>query len=136
MLRKKSYWIILALVLLSIAVPLWLLLPRDPDAANDPWETVPANKIKTDHTHLLSGPFASGSEVTVACLACHPDAAKDMMKTSHWSWESEPFKVASRPEPVRLGKKKRDQQLLYRHPLELASLHRLPRRLRLERCRF
>ena len=105
MLRKKSYWIILALVLLSIAVPLWLLLPRDPDAANDPWETVPAKKIKTDHTHLLSGPFASGSEVTVACLACHPDAAKDMMKTSHWSWESEPFKVASRPEPVRLGKK-------------------------------
>jgi hypothetical protein len=31
--------------------------------------------------------FASGPEVTKACLACHTEAAKQVQKTKHWTWE-------------------------------------------------
>ncbi|MFO7652792.1 MAG: tetrathionate reductase family octaheme c-type cytochrome [Candidatus Krumholzibacteriia bacterium] len=37
---------------------------------------------------MLEGPFASGPEVTEACLMCHEDAAFNFMKSSHWTWES------------------------------------------------
>ncbi|NTV96983.1 MAG: tetrathionate reductase family octaheme c-type cytochrome [Thiobacillus sp.] len=42
-----------------------------------------------DHTTYkeLEGPFQSGPEVTQACLKCHGKAAKQVMKTKHWTWE-------------------------------------------------
>jgi octaheme c-type cytochrome (tetrathionate reductase family) len=38
-----------------------------------------------DHNEI-AGPFASGPEVTKACLECHEDQAIEVMKTSHWTW--------------------------------------------------
>jgi len=38
-----------------------------------------------DHSKI-EGPFASGPEVTKACLECHENEAMDVMKTSHWTW--------------------------------------------------
>ncbi len=35
---------------------------------------------------ILKGPFRSGPEVTATCLTCHTEAAKQVMKTSHWTW--------------------------------------------------
>ena len=42
-----------------------------------------------DHAKFkeLQGPFASGPEVTKACLGCHTEAAKQLHKTTHWTWE-------------------------------------------------
>jgi len=42
-----------------------------------------------DHSKFkeLQGPFKSGEEVTAACLACHTEAAKQVMATRHWTWE-------------------------------------------------
>ncbi len=42
-----------------------------------------------DHTKYeeLKGPFASGSEVTRACLSCHNKAGKQFMHSIHWKWE-------------------------------------------------
>ena len=42
-----------------------------------------------DHAKFkeLQGPFKSGEEVTAACLACHTEAAKQVMATRHWTWE-------------------------------------------------
>lgn len=42
-----------------------------------------------DHTKFdeLRGPFASGEDVTRACLSCHTEAAKQVMATRHWTWE-------------------------------------------------
>lgn len=37
---------------------------------------------------VLQQPFSSGPEVTAACLTCHNDAAKQVQKTKHWTWES------------------------------------------------
>ncbi len=41
-----------------------------------------------DHTKFeeLNGPFADGPSVTRACLGCHTEAAKQLHKTTHWTW--------------------------------------------------
>lgn len=42
-----------------------------------------------DHSKFkeLQQEFQSGPEVTKACLACHTEAAKQIMHTEHWKWE-------------------------------------------------
>lgn len=47
------------------------------------------SKSTADHSKFkeLKGPFASGSEVTKACLSCHTEAAQQVMGTRHWTWE-------------------------------------------------
>ena len=54
-------------------------------AATDP------NPSTADHSKFeqLKGPFATGPEVTKACLGCHTEAAKQLHKTSHWTWAYE-----------------------------------------------
>ena len=50
----------------------------------------PANaKAGPDHSKFaaLQENFASGPDVTRACLTCHTAAAKEMHKTQHWKWE-------------------------------------------------
>ncbi len=44
--------------------------------------------ITADHTkhEALKQPFASGPEVTKACLSCHSEAAAQIHKTIHWTW--------------------------------------------------
>jgi len=42
-----------------------------------------------DHSQfeILQQDFQTGPEVTAACLTCHTEAAKQIMKTVHWTWE-------------------------------------------------
>lgn len=42
-----------------------------------------------DHSKFkeLEKTFATGPEVTKACLECHTEAAKQVHKTKHWTWE-------------------------------------------------
>ncbi|HPP46369.1 MAG TPA: tetrathionate reductase family octaheme c-type cytochrome [Accumulibacter sp.] len=51
--------------------------------------TVKKSQSTADHSKFeaLKGPFASGSEVTKACLSCHTEAAGQIMKDKHWTWE-------------------------------------------------
>jgi octaheme c-type cytochrome (tetrathionate reductase family) len=46
-------------------------------------------KSTADHSKFkeLDREFASGPEVTKACLSCHTEAAKQVQKTEHWTWE-------------------------------------------------
>lgn len=48
-----------------------------------------ATSSTADHSKFtaLQQPFASGPEVTKACLTCHTEAAKQVHKTKHWTWE-------------------------------------------------
>ena len=102
---KKFLWVLgLLLILAIVAVPILYFLPRQAET-NDPWAFVPVRAPHTDHTNLLSGPFNTGQEVTQACLECHPDSAEQFMHTTHWTWESEPFDIPWRDEPVTIGKK-------------------------------
>ncbi|MDO8930860.1 MAG: tetrathionate reductase family octaheme c-type cytochrome [Rhodocyclaceae bacterium] len=49
----------------------------------------PAGDSTADHAKFkeLQQNFKSGPEVTRACLSCHTEAAKQIHKTKHWTWE-------------------------------------------------
>jgi octaheme c-type cytochrome (tetrathionate reductase family) len=49
---------------------------------------LPVHEPTTDHRELeeLDREFATGPEVTAACLECHTEAARQVMQTSHWTW--------------------------------------------------
>ncbi|HEX8961468.1 MAG TPA: tetrathionate reductase family octaheme c-type cytochrome [Rhodocyclaceae bacterium] len=47
------------------------------------------SKSTADHSKFkeLQHKFASGPEVTKACLSCHTEAADQVQHTKHWTWE-------------------------------------------------
>lgn len=49
----------------------------------------PVSDSTADHSKFmkLKGPFASGSQVTEACLSCHTEAGNQVMHSVHWKWE-------------------------------------------------
>ena len=52
----------------------------------------PSQKPSTstaDHSKFeeLQQPFATGPDVTRACLGCHTEASKQLHKTKHWNWQ-------------------------------------------------
>jgi octaheme c-type cytochrome (tetrathionate reductase family) len=103
--NKPFVWIIGLLVTLAvIIIPVVVFLPRETQAAEDPWANVVPESQHTDHSHIIQGEFTSGQDVTSACLKCHPDAASELMQTTHWTWESRQFDVPWRDEPVTIGK--------------------------------
>jgi octaheme c-type cytochrome (tetrathionate reductase family) len=63
---------------------------------------VPQAQSTADHAKFkeLAGPFASGPQVTKACLACHTEAAKQVQRSIHWTWEFDNSDTGQR-----LGKK-------------------------------
>jgi octaheme c-type cytochrome (tetrathionate reductase family) len=57
-----------------------------------------------DHTPVMPSKFESPQEVTRACLGCHPDA-REVMKSSHWTWLGAEVEVQGHPGKQRIGKK-------------------------------
>ncbi len=102
----KYVWIFgLAATLTLVIAPIGLFVSRNPAPLDDPWSNVPIQLPPTDHSDLLTGPYESGSDVTVACLECHEDAAHEVNQTVHWTWEGDPVTLEGRDEPVTIGKK-------------------------------
>jgi octaheme c-type cytochrome (tetrathionate reductase family) len=87
-----------------IAVPLAIFWPRPAAAVDHPWAMVPIHKTHTSHVDIIRGPFETPQDVTRACLECHPESTAEIMVTTHWTWESQPFDVPWRDEPVTIGK--------------------------------
>ncbi|MCX6136832.1 MAG: tetrathionate reductase family octaheme c-type cytochrome [Ignavibacteriales bacterium] len=46
-----------------------------------------------DHTKLpaLQKKFSTPQEVTLACISCHTERHKEVMRSSHWNWEREEY---------------------------------------------
>jgi octaheme c-type cytochrome (tetrathionate reductase family) len=105
--RSRRSWIIGAVIIAVLIVgAIVLYMPGSAAEADDPWAHVPEHPIHTDHTvTALEGPFETGEEVTKACLECHPDAGKDFLTSSHWTWEHGPYDLPGHDEPVYTGKK-------------------------------
>jgi len=103
-LRRFEWLIGLIVTLAVIIIPLIIFLPRGDPQRDDPWAYVAEPKTQTSHADLMPGPYNTGQEVTLACLKCHPDSAVQVMQTTHWTWESQPFNVSWRDEPVTVGK--------------------------------
>lgn len=57
-------------------------VPMPGDVPKAPSTTADHSKFKE-----LDRPFATGPEVTRACLQCHTEAAKQVQRTKHWTWE-------------------------------------------------
>jgi hypothetical protein len=78
-------WILgLALIGLLILAPFLYQLPSK-EPHHDPAAKLPVKAAHVDHRDIVKGPFKTGQDVTRACLACHKDAAAQVMKTSHWT---------------------------------------------------
>jgi octaheme c-type cytochrome (tetrathionate reductase family) len=91
-------------ILLVMLVPVLYFLPRAKAASANPSDYLPEKTVHVDHADIVNGEFKSGQDVTRACLDCHEDAAVDLMKTTHWTWESKAFDVPWRDAPVTIGK--------------------------------
>ncbi len=63
--------------------------PASGPQVSGPQVSGPLRGRTTDHAKLeaLKGPFASGPEVTKACLSCHTETGHQFMKNVHWTWE-------------------------------------------------
>ncbi len=85
---RKAFWG-LALILLFAALAS-ISLPLQADAAPGlPEGTPPPDPSTADHAkfEILQQDFKTGPEVTAACLSCHTEAARQVMHTTHWTWE-------------------------------------------------
>jgi octaheme c-type cytochrome (tetrathionate reductase family) len=99
----------LVLIIALIAVPVWYNT-RPAEAVegqviDTPWDFVPRRAAPVDHSSLFEQPLATGQDVTRACLACHEDAAEQVIHTVHWRWQADPVMMKGRDEPVSVGKK-------------------------------
>ena len=102
----RYLWVIgLLATALIIVVPVMLFASAGDEASSDPWAYVEPTPAHTNHAALMPGPYATGQEVTAACLECHETSAAEMMQTTHWTWESEPVLLPGRTEEVTVGKK-------------------------------
>ena len=91
--KRFPLWTIgLVGIFLLILVPVLYFLPRA-QSKNDPAAYIPEKPIHVDHKDIVKGEFKTGQDVTRACLECHEDAATQLMKTTHWTWESKAFDV-------------------------------------------
>ena len=103
--RPRSLWMLgLGAILLVILVPLIAFWPKGAEAKEDPWANVPTHATHVEHKDIVSGEFATGQDVTRACLQCHAESGEQMIHTTHFTWESQPFDVPWRDEPVTIGK--------------------------------
>jgi len=76
------------LALLAAAMP--AMASTDPQPAAPATDSArPASTSTADHGRFkaLQQAFASGPEVTRACLTCHTEAAKQVHRSKHWTWE-------------------------------------------------
>ncbi|HPX90572.1 MAG: Cytochrome c bacterial [Spirochaetes bacterium ADurb.Bin218] len=70
-----------------------------------PWKKIKKHRTHFNHSPVFTAKFDRPQDVTLACLKCHPDAAKEIMKTPHWKWEREGVKFPGRDGEFSVGKK-------------------------------
>jgi octaheme c-type cytochrome (tetrathionate reductase family) len=102
--KRVPKWTIGLIGLIAVIIlPVLYFLPDSPQKT-DPARYLPEKPVHVDHKDIVKGEFASGQEVTRACLTCHADASAEVMKTTHWTWESQEFDVPWREQSVTIGK--------------------------------
>jgi octaheme c-type cytochrome (tetrathionate reductase family) len=87
-----------------IAIPIAIFGVKSAPLADNPQAAIQPTDIHTSHADIIQGPFGTPQEVTRTCLTCHPDAASQLMKTTHWTWESKPFNIPGTSETATIGK--------------------------------
>lgn len=101
MYRVLAGAIFVVAILAAAVVVAMLQAPKPPDS---PWSKMPTPPTPVDHHALITQPVQTGPEVTQACLECHPNEAKEVMKTSHWTWAGQKVRLPGRDEVMQVGK--------------------------------
>ena len=113
MMNRFPRWIFgLIAIGLLVLIPFVYLQPRKtqaPEAA----AYVPVKRVHVDHRDIVKGVFKTGQDVTRACLACHKDAAAELMKTTHWTWESKTVTVPAARQPALPGLESSDAAQMF-----------------------
>jgi octaheme c-type cytochrome (tetrathionate reductase family) len=103
--KRIPVWLIgLLVTLVVLAVPVAIFWPKASPVLDDPRAALQPTPIHVSHADIVQGPLETPQQVTRNCLTCHPDSAAQLMATTHWTWESRPFSVPWRDEPVTIGK--------------------------------
>lgn len=76
-----------------------------PADREDPRAHLTPRREPVDHAGFFREAFPDGPSVTRACLRCHEEAAREFMKTSHWTWASQIARDPETGETLRVGKK-------------------------------
>ncbi len=106
MARRKLLGITLIAGAAAVALALTILgLSSASPRGDDPRAHLPPHPAHTSHAGMVTGPFDSPQAVTRACLSCHPQAAGEVMATSHWTWESDTATSPLTGASMRIGKK-------------------------------
>lgn len=99
-------------VLISLVVLVGLVLggvvlsgPAQRVSVDQPRRHVPVYPEETDHGAFFPEPLADGPAVTRACLACHADAAREVMQTSHWTWSGDRAQHSGTGQVMSVGKR-------------------------------
>ncbi len=104
--EQGNHWKLgVAAVLLLLAGPVWFFVDQDTVDTLDPWANMPQRPAHVDHKELYEGTFASGPEVTAACLSCHEEAADQVLHSVHWRWQGDPVPMEGRDGLIAIGKK-------------------------------
>ncbi len=99
-------FIVAVLVLILPGLALLQNTPAADTKSDQPWQRVEKKPDPTPHAYLFkSKSFSDGPAVTRSCLECHPNAGKEVMKTSHWTWLGEEVVVPGHDKPMRIGKR-------------------------------
>jgi octaheme c-type cytochrome (tetrathionate reductase family) len=101
--RKSAALIIPVLIVLAVAV--WAAGTPPLRRADDPWQHMPPERAHLDHAPFFQAAFEDGPAVTRACLTCHEQAARDFMRTSHWTWHGDAVEVPGHAGVHEIGKK-------------------------------
>ena len=75
------------------------------ESTPDPGRNLAGERIHLDHSAFFEAPFASGQDVTRACLQCHADAAREVMGTAHWRWLGDEVENPRTGERMAVGKR-------------------------------
>ena len=89
---KRLIQVILVIIIPEIVI-FSIIWKYNPDKVIMPFDNskiqrVIREKMPADHSKFkeLNREFASGQEVTEACIACHTERGKEFMETEHWKW--------------------------------------------------
>lgn len=74
-------------LLALLAWPAWATPDPEAGAAKPPGKPVPTSTADHSRFQILQQDFKTGPEVTRACLTCHTEAAKQVHKSVHWTWD-------------------------------------------------
>ena len=103
--KHVPIWLVgLTLTLAVILIPIFVFIPRGQAQRDTPQAHLLPTAIPASHADIITATYNTPQEVTRGCLTCHPEAAKEIMATTHWTWELKPFSVPGRDQPVTIGK--------------------------------